>query len=81
MQAATPVIATQHRALPELVTHQEGGLLVRPQDMDDLAAAIDFMARNPDAVLRMGRQHAASGDAFWSDTVVGDALAIIFPSI
>ncbi|MGB4346060.1 MAG: glycosyltransferase family 4 protein [Burkholderiaceae bacterium] len=51
----TPVIATRHGGLAELVVHGKTGLLVAPGDADDLACAISWAEANPAAMLTMGK--------------------------
>jgi glycosyltransferase involved in cell wall biosynthesis len=49
-----PVVATRAGAIPELVTDGIHGRLVPPGDAGALAAAIEQLARDPDARHRMG---------------------------
>lgn len=50
MAMAKPVVAFAHGALPEIVAHQETGLLVPPEDEVALAEAVVTLLRDP--VLR-----------------------------
>jgi glycosyltransferase involved in cell wall biosynthesis len=58
-----PVIATRWRAVPEVVSHEETGLLVEPRDPAGLSVAIARLARDPAllARLRAGAESAALG--------------------
>jgi colanic acid/amylovoran biosynthesis glycosyltransferase len=59
-----PVVATRAGAIPELVTDRTHGRLVPPGDAGALAAAIEQLARDPDARHRMGAagiQRVAAG--------------------
>jgi glycosyltransferase involved in cell wall biosynthesis len=49
-----PVVATRAAAIPEVVLDGLHGRLVAPGDADAFAAAIDTLARDPDARQRMG---------------------------
>jgi len=49
-----PVIAADHGAAAEIVTHGETGLLFRPGDPDALAQQISWSVRHRDAFARMG---------------------------
>jgi glycogen(starch) synthase len=51
---ARPVVATRVGGLPEIVMHQETGLLVTPEDTTGMADAIGFLIDNPGAAIRMG---------------------------
>lgn len=53
--AGKPVIASNLGGMSELVTHMDRGLLVRPNDPDDLSSAMTWLSENPKDALRMGR--------------------------
>ena len=55
MSAARPVVSTQLAGIPELVVHEETGLLVRSGDMIALVEALEQLIRNPELRLRYGR--------------------------
>ncbi|MBM3338134.1 MAG: glycosyltransferase family 4 protein [Betaproteobacteria bacterium] len=50
----TPVIATRHGGLRELIQHGQNGLLVPPIDANALATAIAYAESHPDHMRRMG---------------------------
>jgi glycosyltransferase involved in cell wall biosynthesis len=50
----TPVIATRHGGLRELIHHGENGLLVPPNDANALASAIAYAESHPDHMRDMG---------------------------
>ncbi len=56
MASYLPVIATNVGGIPELVRHEENGLLVPPADPAALAQAILQLADNPDEAFRMGQR-------------------------
>jgi phosphatidylinositol alpha 1,6-mannosyltransferase len=56
MACALPVIAANSYALPELVHHQENGLLFPPGDSTALAAALDQLLENTPLRLQMGQE-------------------------
>jgi glycosyltransferase involved in cell wall biosynthesis len=58
--AGLPVVAAAHGGLPEIVRHEETGLLVAPGDPDALAAALERLAL--DAALRSQLGGAAAAD-------------------
>ncbi len=49
-----PVIGFRAGGLAEAVTHEETGLLVSPEDVDGLAAAIESLLTDADARERLG---------------------------
>ena len=50
MASGVPVIASRLSGIPELVRHQENGLLAEPRDVQGLTSAIESLCSNP--VLR-----------------------------
>ena len=60
MACARPVVASDLSALRELVEHGVNGLLIRPSDPADLAAAINLLIQDPALRERLGahgREH------------------------
>lgn len=51
-----PIISTPVGGIPEIVRHQENGLLVRPGDVKGLAAAIGTLTEHPELRAGMGRK-------------------------
>jgi glycosyltransferase involved in cell wall biosynthesis len=51
---ARPVVATRVSGLSEVVVHQRTGLLVEPEDVEALAAAIASLLGEPEGAIRMG---------------------------
>jgi glycogen(starch) synthase len=52
--AARPIVATRVGGIPEVVVHQETGLLVESENASALAAAAAFLLANPEIAVRMG---------------------------
>lgn len=50
----TPVIASRHGGLREIIEHGHNGLLVTPGNADELADAIAYAVSNPIQMRRMG---------------------------
>jgi L-malate glycosyltransferase len=59
MAASLPVIATDVGGIPELIRHEQEGLLVSPGDPISLAQAIQRLCRDSEGRLRMGRSGRA----------------------
>jgi colanic acid/amylovoran biosynthesis glycosyltransferase len=57
MASGLAVVATRLSGIPELVIHEETGLLVTPESPDELAAAICRLVRDPELATRLA--HAA----------------------
>jgi glycosyltransferase involved in cell wall biosynthesis len=63
MAAGKPVVASSVGGIPDLVKHQQTGILVPPADEDALAGAIARLVENPDQAKKMGsmgRYHSYS---------------------
>lgn len=52
---ARPIVATDVGGLPEVVVHEETGLLVDREDSDALAKAITLLLEHPELATAMGR--------------------------
>jgi colanic acid/amylovoran biosynthesis glycosyltransferase len=70
-----PVVATRAAAIPEVVLDGIQGRLAPPGDPDALAAAIDSLARDPEARRRMGTSAIARIAAGWDLDAGADRLA------
>ena len=65
-----PVIASDIAAIPELVRHEENGLLVCQGDVEELADAMNKLIRNRDLRLMMGKKSRMFAESVndWNDT-------------
>lgn len=52
---ARPIVATRVGGVPEVVVHQETGLLVEPENSAGLAEAIAYLLVRPEIATRMGQ--------------------------
>ena len=52
---ARPVVATCVCGLPEIILHQQTGLLVEPEDVSALSEAVVFCLDHPEESARMGQ--------------------------
>jgi len=55
MASQLPIVATRVAGTPELVTHNETGLLVEPGNIQQLADAIRHLATTPEFAQRLGQ--------------------------
>jgi glycosyltransferase involved in cell wall biosynthesis len=79
MHAGVPVISTQVRTFPELITHGSNGFLVPQKDSAALAEVIYILADDPGLRRKMGEVNHLKGIEFRADTVVQQMLEIVFP--
>jgi glycogen(starch) synthase len=76
-QMARPVVGTRVGGLPEIVLHQHTGLLVEKEDVQELARAITFLLKHPEAAICMGRTARRRAQRMFSwDTHVKSYVAI-----
>lgn len=70
LAAGAPVVATRIGGIPEIVEHQVNGLLVTPDDEQQLAAAIALSISDPELRLRLVRagSEQARSRFSWSRT-------------
>ena len=81
MHAGVPVISTQVRTFPELITNGINGFLVPARDSQHLAEAIHLLAEHPELRKKMGEANHLKGQEFRADAVVAHLLKIIFPDM
>jgi glycosyltransferase involved in cell wall biosynthesis len=79
MHAGVPVISTQVRTFPELVTNGINGFLVPTQDSYSLAQAVIVLSADSNLRERMGKANHLKGQEFQADAVVAKLLKIVFP--
>ena len=70
MARGTPVIASRLGAMADLVDHGRTGLLVRPGDPDDLAAAVCWASANPHRLAAMRTEARAEFEARYAASPV-----------
>ena len=64
MAACKPVIATRVGGVSDIVSHDRNGLLVRPEDPQELASALVNILAKPELAERLGRQAFADATQF-----------------
>jgi glycosyltransferase involved in cell wall biosynthesis len=79
MHAGVPIISTQIRTIPELVTQGENGILVPARNSPALAEAIKQIALDRPLREKMGQTNFLRGYEFRSDVVVAQMLNIMLP--
>ena len=75
-QCGLPVIAARWRAVPELVRHEENGLLVAPRSAGEVQSAIERLLDDPDLYRRLSQGAERRGEDFrsakWHDRMAVD---------
>jgi len=56
MAAGKPVIASNVGGIPEIVEHEETGILVEPKNPKQIADAVKYLLGNPDVAREMGKR-------------------------
>jgi len=56
MASQKPVIGSRVGGIPEIIRHGQTGLLVKPEDPEDLARAMQYLISNPEIAERMGKK-------------------------
>jgi glycogen synthase len=80
MAAGRPVLATEVGGVPELVAHRHSGVLVQPDNDDDLARELEVLLGNADLRAAMGRAGLERVQQFsWPS--IADQYAEIYRSV
>ena len=67
MQCGLPVIAARWNTVPEVVEHEESGLLVAPRSVEELRSAINRLIEDPALYQRLRAGAAKRGEYLRSD--------------
>jgi len=81
MAFGVPVVATRWRGIPDMVTHEETGLLVRPEDPEDLSRALRRLLSDDSLRHDMGERGRRRYEAEftlerWTDTMRDEVLRV-----
>ena len=76
-----PVVASRAGSLPYLVEPGQTGLLFNPQDADDLAASVRWLAERPEEIDRMGRKARALAEREYDSRLRYELLHAIFEQV
>jgi glycogen(starch) synthase len=79
--AGRPTIAAASGALKDLIDPQVTGILVAPENAEELAAAMLQLARMPDHARRMGRAAAARAGSEWTIARCGEAYRALYATV
>lgn len=70
MAQGCPIVASRVGGIPEMIEHEQNGLLCEPGDVDDLATKIISLLDNPAYAARLGRRALQDSLVRYSPTVV-----------
>lgn len=78
MQHALPVISTEEGAIPDMVQDGKTGLLVERHNLEVLADAMEYVLKNPDRAVEMGRAGRAVYEAqFTAERFIGNICNVL----
>ncbi len=81
MAAGLPVVATAVGGVPEIVEDQKQGLLVKPQDCHQMAAAMVRLLQDPGTRLAMGRAASRRAEEEFSAARMGRAYTELYEQL
>lgn len=81
MAVGKPVIATKVGGIPEIVKHKENGILVEPNNVDELIDAIMYMLENKEEAENMGKEGAKVISEKFRLEIVVDELERIYEEV
>jgi glycosyltransferase involved in cell wall biosynthesis len=80
LAAATAVVATPVGSIPEVIRHEETGLLVQPKDVDGLANSLLRLLRDPDLRGRLATNGAAVVENLFSAENMARKYKVLYES-
>ncbi len=78
MATALPVVTTPVGAIPELVTHNESGWIVKPEDPEALAGGISALLGQPELAKRLGEAGRTVVERKHTKAAMLDAMENVF---
>jgi len=81
MGTATPVVATHHAGIPEVIEHNVNGLLTPERDVDALAEALGKLAMNRDMRIEIGMAGRKLVERVWNIDRQVDELESIYHEV
>jgi glycosyltransferase involved in cell wall biosynthesis len=77
MAVGRPIVATAVASIPEIVVHEETGLLIEPADPVQLSDGMVILAQDPGLRMRMGRSAAERArDSFSANRMIEATRAV-----
>jgi glycosyltransferase involved in cell wall biosynthesis len=81
MAVGKPVIATRVGGIPEIIEHKESGILVEPNNVDELVSAIIYMLENKEEAKNMGKEGAKIISEKFRLEIVVDELERLYEEV
>ena len=81
MAVGKPVIATRVGGIPEIIEHKENGMLVEPNNVDELVSAIMYMLNNKEEAKNMGKEGAKKILEKFKSEIVVDELERLYGAV
>lgn len=76
MSCGIPVVATAAGGIPEIVRHEDNGLLVPPREPELLAEAMDRLLRDPEGARRLAERALQGLERFGISRCAGEVEAV-----
>lgn len=76
MQFSIPIIATEVGGIPDVVTHEETGLLIPPANVEAIVSAVKRLKENPHLAKSLSRSAALKLDAYSPEALTGRYMAL-----
>jgi len=77
MMSGLPIVTTEHKAIPELISHRVNGLLVPPRDPSALAVAIRLLIDDSELLAKLAEQSYKMSSQYSSREVIPIILSTI----
>ena len=81
MAVGKPVIATRVGGIPEIIEHKGNGILVEPNNVDELVNAIMYMLNNKEEAKNMGKEGAKMILEKFKSEIVVDELERLYGEV
>jgi glycosyltransferase involved in cell wall biosynthesis len=81
MALRKPVIATKVGGIPEIITHEKDGILVKPGDPKEIEHALFRLINDPDLRSRIGLEGRKTVEKRYNEAIVCDQILSIYKKL
>ena len=81
MAVGKPVIATRVGGIPEIIKHQKNGMLIEPNNVNELVDTIIYMLNNKEEAKKMGEEGAKIISEKFKSEIVVDELERLYEEV